>query len=63
VDKFGWNLEKSLAMIQDTLKWRREFKPESIKEEVRTALNNCSPSPDLSSHDRSIDRSNRTSRS
>ena len=57
VDKFGWNLEKSLAMIQDTLKWRREFKPESIKEEVRTALNNCSPTPDLSSHDRPTDRS------
>jgi hypothetical protein len=34
VDKFGWNLEKSLLMIQDTLKWRREFKPEDIKEEV-----------------------------
>jgi hypothetical protein len=33
VDKFGWNLEKSLLMIQDTLKWRREFKPEDIKEE------------------------------
>jgi len=33
VDKYGWNVEKSLAMIQDSLKWRREFKPDSTKEE------------------------------
>jgi hypothetical protein len=33
VDKYGWNLEKSMLMIQESLKWRREFQPDSVKEE------------------------------
>jgi len=31
VDKYGWNLEKSMLMIKETIKWRREFKPDSTQ--------------------------------